>query len=783
MTGKGGDDLPAELKKHTALALPALLLSAGLLGPVLGALGLQTGMLTGLLIVLVGTCLLEAATLTRKTMLWGTSFLAGLFLLWLLGFGGLALLKDLFLALRLRLSGISSGLSLISREAAVFFSVLLCLLGFLLTRKPMGSLPAVLLVVIASLLIWLGNYPSLTLLFLPAVTAVLILLLRERHEEVSFFRILPWIVGLVLLSYLMVPQNGVEIPTLKRKADNLRQAILDRVFFTEPRDVFSLSVEGYYPEGTGQLGGPVQPSANPVMQVSTPRSVYLRGAMMNEYTGRSWRNSLGGRRYLWNAPTSAQRRRVLFDQDVPEKHLETSLTEVKTVSIRMLSDSVSTLFSPQRVRDLRTGGELVPYFSDASELFITRNLRAGDTWSVSAVLLQAGDPGLGTLTEAAAASSDPQWESIRETYTALPAHLEEPVWQMAATITAPFATPYEKAYAVQDYLMRSYRYKLEVQPQPSDLDFVTNFLFNTKEGYCTYFASAMTVLCRMAGLPARYVEGYLAEPDSQGEALVTGLNGHAWTEVYFKGFGWIPFDATPRRSNNASDRDTDASSGKDPVSDPEEDASPSQPPPESEPSPDPSPASDPVMSENSDSDTPPDETPSPTPAPTPTPEPEKPVPSQEPVSGPKENRRSPSIPPILWILAVLLLIAAGLAFRWILTSPEYKEKHAREESVRFEIWLQETTDRLSAGKWVRKSGETPMSWTRRLDQEGILPVRLAPLGECVSLLRYRSVAPVPEDTALARQTALDLRKGLPVSVRLRYGMRRIFGSGKASDLF
>lgn len=62
------------------------------------------------------------------------------------------------------------------------------------------------------------------------------------------------------------------------------------------------------------------------------------------------------------------------------------------------------------------------------------------------------------------------------------------------------------------HLQRYYRYTLTPDVPPDSQDFVTYFLYVGKEGYCTYFASAMTVLCRMAGLPARYVEGFVAQP-------------------------------------------------------------------------------------------------------------------------------------------------------------------------------------------------------------------------------------------------------------------------------
>ena len=168
---------------------------------------------------------------------------------------------------------------------------------------------------------------------------------------------------------------------------------------------------------------------------------------------------------------------------------------------------------------------MVPYFSNSSELFVTRNLQAGDVYSVQAPVFQAGDPGLGTLIEVCSTFEDPGYDRAVDTYTALPAHLEEPVYALAREVSSVAAAPYDKALAIQSWLSRSFRYTLDVEDQPADVDFVTRFLLDTREGYCTYFASAMVVLCRMAGLPARYVEGYLAEPDENGAALGGQING------------------------------------------------------------------------------------------------------------------------------------------------------------------------------------------------------------------------------------------------------------------
>lgn len=95
------------------------------------------------------------------------------------------------------------------------------------------------------------------------------------------------------------------------------------------------------------------------------------------------------------------------------------------------------------------------------------------------------------------------------------------------------------------YLRSAYSYTLDQNIPPTGRDFVSWFLLTERQGYCTSFASAMAVMARIAGLPSRYIEGYAAVPDSDGTARVTQRNAHAWTEIYFSGFGWLSFDATP----------------------------------------------------------------------------------------------------------------------------------------------------------------------------------------------------------------------------------------------
>lgn len=138
---------------------------------------------------------------------------------------------------------------------------------------------------------------------------------------------------------------------------------------------------------------------------------------------------------------------------------------------------------------------------------------------------------------------------VYEKYLQLPEELPQRVRDLAASLTVSADNAYDKAKAIERYLAANYAYNLDVPPVPRDRDFVDFFLFDQTEGYCTYFASAMTVLARCAGLPARYVEGYMLPPEpvegSTNWFIVTNMQAHAWVEIYFEGYGWLPFEPTP----------------------------------------------------------------------------------------------------------------------------------------------------------------------------------------------------------------------------------------------
>jgi transglutaminase-like putative cysteine protease len=106
----------------------------------------------------------------------------------------------------------------------------------------------------------------------------------------------------------------------------------------------------------------------------------------------------------------------------------------------------------------------------------------------------------------------------------------------------------ERARAIERYL-RALPYSYEVAPLAPDGDAVDQFLFTMRTGYCTYYASAMAMMARVAGIPSRVAVGYATGSyDADGGLFVVREgDAHAWTELYIDGQGWTRWEPTPIR--------------------------------------------------------------------------------------------------------------------------------------------------------------------------------------------------------------------------------------------
>jgi hypothetical protein len=197
----------------------------------------------------------------------------------------------------------------------------------------------------------------------------------------------------------------------------------------------------------------------------------------------------------------------------------------------------------------REGGEvqqitLVEVISEQPDTLSVRSagssIDRGQTYEITSSISRAEPDDLRR-----AGSDYPIWAVGK--YTQLPDEVPQRVRELAARITAGAETPYDKAKAVEEYLKATYTYNLSIDPPPFNADGVDFFLFEQREGYSEYFGSAMTVLLRTQGIPARLATGYTVgdKVASRDVYVVNDSHSHAWSEVYFPGYGWVPFEPTP----------------------------------------------------------------------------------------------------------------------------------------------------------------------------------------------------------------------------------------------
>ena len=309
------------------------------------------------------------------------------------------------------------------------------------------------------------------------------------------------------------------------------------------------------------FGGPVSLSDRPIFDAETPERSYWRAAVYDEYTSAGWQNTspdlavIDGGEPLGEPVVRDTRtitstvypleagQELIFAPPQPQR-----ISVPVTADYRSVPDEreqqeplriVSLLRSRVRL-DSETGYQVVSSVSDASPV----ELRADTTLY-------------------------PDW--ISDHFLQLPETTPARVRELATLTTANLGNPYDKADAIEKFL-RTYTYNQNIMAPPTGQDGVDYFLFDSKEGYCDYYASAMVVMLRAVGVPARFVVGYtpgqVREQNQVSEGpeqyRILERNAHAWPEVYFPSYGWIQFEPTasePLLARPAPEEDEPLDSG------------------------------------------------------------------------------------------------------------------------------------------------------------------------------------------------------------------------------
>lgn len=316
-----------------------------------------------------------------------------------------------------------------------------------------------------------------------------------------------------------------------------------------------------FSDRNGKIGGNVSLNKAPVMEVFSPWEggpLYLAGSYRDTYQDNGWKNTIE-QEIVENYHYWKDKEKMYWLEYLGQPQ------SFRTVTIQPIHRQ-RVLFTPQNWINIDSDFTYTRKPSDA--LLVEQTYKSGYTVAFHANEAIQGTPipvtyyqkgfyqqypALMSSVYGSGLSPQPTQEldalsryadSIRSHYLQLPDDLPERVKTLAKNVASKYQVEGDllKAWAIMEHLS-SYQYTLTPGPVPKGRDLVDYFLFDHKEGYCTYYATAMVIMCRSVGIPARYVEGYAVE-DLRSHNLITNEQAHTWVEIYLEGYGWYMMDPT-----------------------------------------------------------------------------------------------------------------------------------------------------------------------------------------------------------------------------------------------
>jgi transglutaminase-like putative cysteine protease len=273
-----------------------------------------------------------------------------------------------------------------------------------------------------------------------------------------------------------------------------------------------------------------------LFEVETSDPQYWRLLTLDEFDGEGWRSGDpdGSTGQTVTAPTVLpQAPGFNFPGDTPP---------AKNFTFRVLTDdfdNADALPMAQTPVEI-TAGDLgdVRWDPTRGQAFVDGGLGAGFEYTVRSRI----------VVPTAAQLDQVRYLSARQygRWTELPADLDPRIEEIANDWTQGEDSVYDKVLAIQRHFhSNGFTYSTDVDVA-DDADALLTFLAQTKTGFCQHYATAMAVLVRELGIPARVAVGYRAGTlQDDGTYLVQSSDAHAWVEVYFEGYGWLPFEPTP----------------------------------------------------------------------------------------------------------------------------------------------------------------------------------------------------------------------------------------------
>lgn len=269
--------------------------------------------------------------------------------------------------------------------------------------------------------------------------------------------------------------------------------------------------------GKGQFSNAI------ALYVQAPHGLYLRGRVFDTFDGSRW-----------SRRATTERKRLLENGEYEFSPFEAEGEEVHQI-FEVARDLNEVVFAASRLVKLGFPGSVVAEDGEGT-IRIPATLREGTRYeAVSRTRSVRGHP---------ATAAETSGDEAR--YLQLPANFEPEIAALAHQVAGGASDPLAAAIALEQHLRGHYQYTLDTVFSSQNVTPLRKFLFETRRGHCEYFASALTVMLRSEGIPARLVTGFSATNYNPltGYYEVRALDGHAWVEAYFAQHGWVSFEPT-----------------------------------------------------------------------------------------------------------------------------------------------------------------------------------------------------------------------------------------------
>ncbi len=366
---------------------------------------------------------------------------------------------------------------------------------------------AFLFTLVVSGLLWF-TYLDVWVIFTCFFLAYAMERLTRNGKGALFGLVLP--IGVVVSALLATNLTPVESINEKLSPLTSENGWIRTAFNLSPGSgIFQLSEMGFYPLGD-RLGGPVKLSKEVVFRINsqTP-NLYLRGRVLTLYEDSQWK--------------LVEHKNKPFYTQSPQPG------DAVHYELYDLNFDSNTVFAPMSISKINLPLDKLTYGSNQEVIY-------------EGSLLATAKKGY----EITANTGSIERPSPQLEYLQLPKNYSKAVVSLTQEVIRGAKTDEDRVKKIRKYLLNNYQYALAVEMPPEKQDFVEYFLTEADAGYCVYFASATVVMSRIAGLPSRYVEGFVTPETLETDkgTPVSGERAHAWAEIYYNN-QWQIVETTP----------------------------------------------------------------------------------------------------------------------------------------------------------------------------------------------------------------------------------------------